>query len=159
MNWDDPTEGPDIELALTRHASNGQKLGSLFVNPGGPGGSGFDFVHDSVDFAVSSRLQNNYDIVGWDPRGVGRSTPVTCFDDAGLDDDTQPPTAHAPRAAEGHGRSDGTRMSRGQVPLTRRSITADQRPRVTPRRRGTSAWGLGRIVRSRRAEQVGEATR
>jgi pimeloyl-ACP methyl ester carboxylesterase len=86
MNWDDPSEGPDVELALTRHASNGRELGSLFVNPGGPGGSGFDFVHDSVDFAVSSQLQNNYDIVGWDPRGVGRSTPVECFDDAELDD-------------------------------------------------------------------------
>ena len=86
MNWDDPSEGPDIELALTRHAANGQKQGSLFVNPGGPGGSGYDFIHDSVDFAVSSRVQNNFDVIGWDPRGVGRSTPVTCFDDAGLDD-------------------------------------------------------------------------
>ena len=86
MNWDDPTEGPDIELALTRHAANGQKQGSLFVNPGGPGGSGYDFIHDSVDFAVSSRIQNSFDVIGWDPRGVGRSTPVTCFDDAGLDD-------------------------------------------------------------------------
>ena len=88
MDWANPSEDTDIELALTRHIAEDEPLGSLFVNPGGPGGSGYDFVHDhsAVDFAVSDALQQNYDIIGWDPRGVGRSTPVTCFDDAGLDD-------------------------------------------------------------------------
>ena len=86
MDWANPTANADIQLALTRHVAIGEAVGSLFVNPGGPGGSGYDFVHDSVDFAVSSSLQRNFDVIGWDPRGVGRSTPVTCFDDAGLDD-------------------------------------------------------------------------
>jgi pimeloyl-ACP methyl ester carboxylesterase len=81
MNWDDPAQDT-IELALVRQpATGGTKLGSLLVNPGGPGGSGYDFILDSVDYATSERLQRSYDIVGFDPRGVGLSTPVTCYDD------------------------------------------------------------------------------
>jgi pimeloyl-ACP methyl ester carboxylesterase len=81
MNWEDPAAA-GIELALVRQpATGGTKLGSLLVNPGGPGGSGYDFILDSVDYAVSERLQRSYDIVGFDPRGVGRSTPVTCYED------------------------------------------------------------------------------
>lgn len=86
MDWSNPSRETDISLALARHAATGESMGSLFVNPGGPGASGFDFIHDSVDFAVSANLRENYDVIGWDPRGVGRSTPVTCFDDEGLDD-------------------------------------------------------------------------
>lgn len=86
MDWQNPSEETDIKIVLTRHEATGQSLGSLFVNPGGPGASGFEFIHDDVDFAVSATLRENYDIIGWDPRGVGQSTPVTCLDDAGLDD-------------------------------------------------------------------------
>jgi pimeloyl-ACP methyl ester carboxylesterase len=87
MNWDDPAAG-DIELALVRQpASSGTSRGSLLVNPGGPGASGYDFVMDSVDYATSERLQRDYDIVGFDPRGVGRSTPVRCYDDPAEFDD------------------------------------------------------------------------
>ncbi len=87
LDWDNPGEGDDIELALVRHTATGQSQGSLFINPGGPGASGFDFVRDSVDFAVSTDLQREFDIVGWDPRGVGRSSAVTCYTDpADLDE-------------------------------------------------------------------------
>lgn len=88
LDWQNPGEGDDIELALVRHpADSGQPQGSLFINPGGPGASGFDFVRDSVDFAVSTDLQREFDIVGWDPRGVGRSSAVTCYTDpADLDE-------------------------------------------------------------------------
>ena len=79
LDWADPGAG-DIELALIRHPATGTRLGSLLVNPGGPGGSGFDFVKDSVDYATDARLQSSYDIVGFDPRGVNRSTPVTCYE-------------------------------------------------------------------------------
>ncbi|WP_309621082.1 alpha/beta hydrolase [Salinibacterium sp.] len=85
MDWSNPSRETDITLALARHAAKGTAKGSLFVNPGGPGASGYDLVHDDVDFAVSSALQQDFDVIGWDPRGVGRSTPVTCYDDAGLD--------------------------------------------------------------------------
>ncbi len=81
LDWDDPGEGDDVELALVRYRATEEAQGSLFVNPGGPGASGFDFVRDSVDFAVSERLRESFDVIGWDPRGVGRSSAVTCFTD------------------------------------------------------------------------------
>ena len=86
LDWEHPSESTDIELAVTRHRATGTALGSLFVNPGGPGASGYDFVHDDVDFAVSGTIRENFDVVGWDPRGVGRSVPVTCYADEQLDD-------------------------------------------------------------------------
>ncbi len=85
MNWEDPAQAT-IDLALVRHPATGPKLGSLLINPGGPGGSGYDFVLDSVDYATSQRLQQSFDIVGFDPRGVGRSTAVACGPASFIDD-------------------------------------------------------------------------
>lgn len=84
LDWADPASGT-IELALVRQPAKGDKIGSLLVNPGGPGGSGYDFVKDSVDYATDERLQERFDVVGFDPRGVGRSTGVTCYDAADMD--------------------------------------------------------------------------
>ncbi|MEP6481735.1 MAG: alpha/beta hydrolase [Rhodoglobus sp.] len=79
MDWANPATAT-IELALIRQpAKSGKPMGSLLVNPGGPGGSGYDFIKDSVDYATDATLQANYDIVGFDPRGVNRSTPVKCY--------------------------------------------------------------------------------
>lgn len=85
LEWKDPSVG-SIELALVRHVTtDGSRVGSLLVNPGGPGGSGYDFVKDSLDYAVDARLKKSFDIVGFDPRGVGRSTAVKCYDPAQMD--------------------------------------------------------------------------
>jgi pimeloyl-ACP methyl ester carboxylesterase len=74
-------DGTAITLALAkRPAADGRKLGSLIINPGGPGGSGVGYV-GAFDAAGLER----YDIVGWDPRGVGHSTPVVCFGKNDLD--------------------------------------------------------------------------
>ncbi|MGV8970288.1 MAG: alpha/beta hydrolase [Microbacteriaceae bacterium] len=82
LDWEDPAR-ESIELALVRQiATGGTSLGSLLVNPGGPGASGYDIVKDSVDFATTETLQRSFDIVGFDPRGVGRSSSVSCHDDA-----------------------------------------------------------------------------
>jgi hypothetical protein len=71
QDWEHPETGA-IDLALIRHpAKNGKPIGSLLINPGGPGGSGYSFVADSLDVATTPRLQENFDIVGFDPRGVG----------------------------------------------------------------------------------------
>jgi pimeloyl-ACP methyl ester carboxylesterase len=87
LDWNDPAAGEDVELALVRHRATGEARGSLFVNPGGPGASGVDFVRDSVDSAVSPRLRASFDIVGWDPRGVGQSSAVSCYSSpADMDD-------------------------------------------------------------------------
>tara|TARA_Y100000814_G_scaffold213914_1_gene158938 strand:+ start:1337 stop:2869 length:1533 start_codon:yes stop_codon:yes gene_type:complete len=80
LDWDDPA-ADSIELALIRQPATGTKLGSLLINPGGPGGSGYEFVRDSIDYATSARLQSSYDIVGFDPRGVGHSSAIDCYDD------------------------------------------------------------------------------
>jgi pimeloyl-ACP methyl ester carboxylesterase len=85
LDWSAPDQADDIELALVRQPASGDRKGSLFVNPGGPGASGYDFIKDSVDFAVSEDLQRGFDVVGWDPRGVGRSTAVDCYDGPDLD--------------------------------------------------------------------------
>jgi pimeloyl-ACP methyl ester carboxylesterase len=80
LDWADPAKAT-ISLALIRKQATGTKLGSLLVNPGGPGASGVDFIKDSLSYAVDSTLEANYDIVGFDPRGVGQSTAVKCYDD------------------------------------------------------------------------------
>lgn len=86
VDYADPA-GDTLELALIRHPATGTRQGSLLVNPGGPGGSGYDFVRDSLDYAVSDALAAAYDVVGFDPRGVGRSAPISCHTtDAELDD-------------------------------------------------------------------------
>jgi pimeloyl-ACP methyl ester carboxylesterase len=81
LDWSDP-QRDSIDLALIRQtATSGTAIGSLLVNPGGPGGSGFDFIRDSVDYATTERLQAVFDVVGFDPRGVNHSTPVVCYAD------------------------------------------------------------------------------
>lgn len=86
LDWEDP-EGERIELALVKQpATGGEPLGTLFVNPGGPGASGVDYIASSIDYAVGEPLQQAYDVIGWDPRGVGSSTSVVCLDDAEMDE-------------------------------------------------------------------------
>ena len=77
LDWSKP-DGDTIKLALIRKQASGTSLGSLFVNPGGPGASGYDMLATGTSGAVDATLAKNYDIVSWDPRGVGRSTPVDC---------------------------------------------------------------------------------
>jgi pimeloyl-ACP methyl ester carboxylesterase len=74
-------DGDRIEIAAIKLATNGNKKGSLLVNPGGPGASGFDFVRDAANTVISDKVRSAYDIVGFDPRGVMRSAPVTCLTD------------------------------------------------------------------------------
>lgn len=86
LDWADLT-GERIELALVKQpALSGKAVGSLFVNPGGPGASGADYIGTSIDYAVGESLQQAYDVIGWDPRGVGVSSAVRCLDDAGMDE-------------------------------------------------------------------------
>lgn len=80
LDWSDPG-GDTIEIAIARHKAQGTPLGSLLINPGGPGGSGYDFVHDSVDFVVTPDVLAKYDVIGFDPRGVNNSTPIECYTD------------------------------------------------------------------------------
>lgn len=86
LDWAVPGAG-DIKLAVIRQPATGShRIGALLTNPGGPGGSGYDFVAKSVNYATDKALQSNFDIVGFDPRGVGRSTAVTCYGSKKMDD-------------------------------------------------------------------------
>ncbi|MDQ0729440.1 alpha/beta hydrolase [Arthrobacter sp. B1I2] len=84
MDYANPA-GETIQLAALRASSTGKKTGSLLVNPGGPGASGYDFVKDAAGTHFSAAVRNAYDLVGFDPRGVKRSSPVTCMTDAERD--------------------------------------------------------------------------
>ena len=61
----------------------GHKIGSLLVNPGGPGASGVDSLPTVVS-RVAQRPAAHFDVVGFDPPGVARTAPITCLDSAGL---------------------------------------------------------------------------
>ena len=86
LDWEDPA-GERITLHLVKHpATGGDPIGTLFVNPGGPGASGADYVANNIDSAVQPDVARAYDVIGWDPRGVGQSSPVSCFDAAEMDE-------------------------------------------------------------------------
>jgi pimeloyl-ACP methyl ester carboxylesterase len=86
LDWANPSTGT-IELSVIRHrATSGTAIGSLLTNPGGPGASGVSLIRDSLSFAVGEPLQQAYDVIGFDPRGVGESTAVKCYDASQMDD-------------------------------------------------------------------------
>lgn len=67
-----------VKLAVIRAKATGtpeERIGSVFFNPGGPGGSGLDFFH-MVHEQMPPRMRRHYDLVSWDPRGVGRTEPA-----------------------------------------------------------------------------------
>ncbi|GAE71737.1 exported protease [Cutibacterium acnes JCM 18916] len=72
LDWDNP-DGPAITLALKRKPAEGAAKATLFINPGGPGGSGQDMVS-----SFQSSAFPDHDVIGWDPRGTGASTHVNC---------------------------------------------------------------------------------
>lgn len=84
LSWQDPGAG-EIELSVKRLPASGERIGSLLTNPGGPGASGVEFV-GSLAPMVGERVKDAYDLVGFDPRGVGSSTAVVCLDDQAKDE-------------------------------------------------------------------------
>lgn len=76
--------GKQIELAVDRAGSTGTKeerQGALVYNPGGPGGSGLRFPRRVTTKApLWAKTSKAYDFVGFDPRGVGKSAPISCVD-------------------------------------------------------------------------------
>lgn len=70
-----------ITLAVARRPSTARSKGMIFGNPGGPGASGIDFLDGFDDHG----LNKSYDLISWDPRGTGRSTPVQCLTDRQMD--------------------------------------------------------------------------
>lgn len=78
---DTPDSDATVELALTRHAATGDRRGAILINPGGPGGEGLPTAWN-VRSGMPADLLRGFDIVSWDPRGVGQSVPkIDCDDD------------------------------------------------------------------------------
>lgn len=85
LDWDDP-EGESIELAVNRAPATGEeRIGSLLTNPGGPGASGTEALASVVLDRVGPGVKERYDLVGFDPRGVGKSHPVECVEGPEMD--------------------------------------------------------------------------
>lgn len=78
MDYNNP-DGTTIQIAVKKRAADGESRGSLFINPGGPGGSGVQTV-EGAEQSFSKELLAGYDVVGFDPRGVGSSTAIKCGD-------------------------------------------------------------------------------
>jgi pimeloyl-ACP methyl ester carboxylesterase len=84
LDWTNAGTG-SIHLALIEHRATGSRQGALLVNPGGPGGSGVDFVGSGVENTVTPDVAKHFDVVGFDPRGVGYSSRVRCGGASELD--------------------------------------------------------------------------
>lgn len=94
LDWADPA-GPGLDVALARRPAldPDARIGSVIFNPGGPGASGLDQLE--VGPPVSDEVARRFDLVSWDPRGVGETSPLACDDvvdpwfgtDAAPDDD------------------------------------------------------------------------
>src|ERR1700722_18153740 len=78
--------GAQAELAVIRIPATGPRIGALLVNPGGPGASAVDMGAALGAQLAASEVSKRFDLVGFDPRGVGHSTPgVRCQTDAEFD--------------------------------------------------------------------------
>ena len=90
--------GPTIQIAVARHPAEepSERIGSLVINPGGPGGSGIDDLPNELS-VMPAELLDRFDIVSFDPRGVERSDPVSCAPSA--------PTTPTPTVGGGSGPS------------------------------------------------------
>jgi pimeloyl-ACP methyl ester carboxylesterase len=80
LNWAD-VGSPKITITVLRirSATQHDRLGSLVINPGGPGGSGVDAALDLAVLELPAAILNRFDIVGFDPRGIGLSHPLKCI--------------------------------------------------------------------------------
>ena len=84
LNWDKPEDGA-IKIAVAINpAADPENSPYMLMNPGGPGSSGREWITEYLDSLGTEELRSEYNIVGFDPRGVGKSSAVKCFDDKEL---------------------------------------------------------------------------
>ncbi|MEU8434387.1 alpha/beta hydrolase [Streptomyces sp. NPDC029216] len=91
LDYAKPGSGQDVDIAVARRTATGpgKKLGSLLVNPGGPGGSGIGYLQAYAGIGYPAPVRARYDMVSFDPRGVSRSSPVECLNGPAMDRFTQ----------------------------------------------------------------------
>ncbi len=82
INYEDIALG-DFNIAVMKHSAP-DAIGNLVINPGGPGGSGIDYAYSYQD-VFTPKITNKFNLIGFDPRGVSRSAPIKCLNDAETD--------------------------------------------------------------------------
>ena len=96
-------EGAQAHLAILRVPATGDRVGVLMVNPGGPGASAVDTVAGMAAALADTEIRRRFDLVGFDPRGVGHSTPeLRCRTDAEFDAYRREPMADYSPAGVAH---------------------------------------------------------
>ncbi|MGW2014317.1 alpha/beta hydrolase [Streptomyces sp. NPDC001927] len=115
MDYDDPTNGRTFVLPVAKAttADPKRRIGSLVFNPGGPGGSGVDHLKDGGADSFGAPVRERFDIVSFDPRGVGASTPALTCEDGKEETEQAPEGSDAPSA--GHPLSPRTEADRADV--------------------------------------------
>ncbi len=120
IDYAHPSAGA-IQLAVSRELTTRKpNLGEVVVNPGGPGASGIQFLNSAAGF-VRGQLGNEFDVVSFDPRGVGSSAPIRCLSSAQLDTwiafeaDPQSPTAVAQQDQLAKGFAAGCKAKSGAL--------------------------------------------
>lgn len=112
--------GDTIDLALLRVPATGSRVGSMVVNPGGPGAPGTSYAA-AAGRVFREPLLQGFDIVGFDPRGTGESAPVDCLSDTELDEylsgDPTPDTAAEEQSYKSSVLSFGARCVAGSGPV------------------------------------------
>lgn len=112
-------QGPQAQLAVIRVPATGDRIGALLVNPGGPGASAVDTVAGMGAGLADTEITRRFDLVGFDPRGVGHSTPqIRCRSDAEFDAFRQEPLVHYSPAGVAHIEDVYRRMAQGCVDRT-----------------------------------------
>ena len=76
LDWTSET-GESITISLMRFAGTADRE-PILINPGGPGSSAINWMRDGYEYIGSNWLRENFQVIAFDPRGVGASTPVTC---------------------------------------------------------------------------------
>ncbi|QOC90683.1 alpha/beta hydrolase [Micromonospora craniellae] len=95
VDWSEP-DGPTIDIALARRAATDPtaRIGTILTNPGGPGASGLqDAILGGIGGSFSDEVRRRFDVVGFDPRGVGGSDPIRCQVPEGPEPELFPTTA------------------------------------------------------------------
>ena len=114
-------DGETIDIAMVRVPATGDREGAVLFNPGGPGGSGFDFIAYSGSVIQQQLGLDDFDLVGFDPRGVDRSNGIRCVDDEFmeehlyLDDTPDTPEEEALLDEDGTGFVDGCKEAYGET--------------------------------------------
>ncbi|MCT2589927.1 alpha/beta hydrolase [Streptomyces sp. N2-109] len=91
LDYEQPAGDEELKLAVSRKKAegDGKRIGSLMVNPGGPGGSAIEYLQQAAAIGFPGELRERYDLVGMDPRGVARSEPIECLSDREMDSYTR----------------------------------------------------------------------